>query len=145
MQSFLFFIGIEMIHKSNYSSPFDELPFFYYKRVISGTHSFEFTVFWQNRNCGKEILKMIIIPPWFQAYIYWKKFLSWRYHFLPSIFSVIMLLFHRSTWRNSHAKETVFISLHFLQPSIKISGLWLIREKVQEYVYFRKTVVALLL
>ena len=38
----------------------------------------------------------------------------------------------------------MFISQHFLQPSIIISGLWLIREKVEEYVYFRKTIVALL-
>ena len=60
-----FFIGIELIHKSSCSHPFDELPFFYYKRVITATHSFKFTVFLQNRSCSKEILTMIIIPPWF--------------------------------------------------------------------------------
>ena len=32
----------------------------------------------------------------------------------------------------------MFISQHFLQPAIIISGLWLIREKVEDYVYFRK-------
>ena len=121
---------------------FDELPL-YYKRVIAVTRSFKFTVFLQNRNCSKEILTIIIIPPWFQACIYWKKFVSWRHHFQPAIFSMIVSLFHRSTWRNPYVKETVFISQHFLQPSIIISGLWLIQEKVGEYVYFRKTIVAL--
>ena len=33
----------------------------------------------------------------------------------------------------------MFISQQFLQPSIIISGLWLIQELVEEYVYFRKT------
>ena len=144
LQSFLFFIGIELIHKSICSHPLDELLFLYFKRVIEFTHSFKFTVFLKNRNCSKEILTIIIIPPWFQACIYWKKFVSWRHHFQPSIFSMIVSLFHGSTWRNPHVKETVFISQHFLQPSIIISGLWLIREKVEEYVYFRKTIVALL-
>ena len=51
--------------------------------------------------------------------------------------------FFGSTWSNPHAKETVFISQHFLQPSIIISGLWLIRDKIEEYVYMRKTNVAL--
>ena len=32
-----FFIGIELIHKSSFSYPFDELPYFYYKRVIAAT------------------------------------------------------------------------------------------------------------
>ena len=109
-----FFIGVELIHKSSWSHPFDELPFFYYKRVIAAIYSFKFTA----------ILTIIIIPPWFQACIYWKKFVSWRHHFQPSIFSMIVSSFHGSTWRNPHLKETVFISQHFLQPSIIISGLW---------------------
>ena len=139
-----FLIGIELIHKSSCSHPFDKSPFFYYKRVIAATHSFKFTAFLQNRNCSKEILTIIIIPPWFQACIYWKKFVSWRHHFQPSIFSMIVSLFHGSTWSNPHVKETVFISQYFLQPSIIINGLRLIREKVEEYVYLRKTIVALL-
>ena len=40
-----FFIGIELIHKCCCSHPFDELPFFYCKRVIAATHSFKLTVF----------------------------------------------------------------------------------------------------
>ena len=138
------FIDTELILKSSCSHPFSELPFFYYKRVIAATHSFKFTMFLQNRNCSKETLTIIIIPPSFQACIYWKKFVSWRHHFQPSIFSMIVSLFHGSTWRNPQVKETVLLSQHFLQPSIKISGLRLIREKVEEYVYFRKTIVALL-
>ena len=62
-------LGIELIYKSRCSHPFDELPFFYYKRVIAATHSFRFTVFTE-QNCRKEILKIIIIPPSFRhAYI----------------------------------------------------------------------------
>ena len=58
--------------------PFDELPFFYYKRVIAAIYSFKFTAFLQNRNeiltiISNEILTIIIIPPWFKACIYWKK------------------------------------------------------------------------
>ena len=101
-------------------------------KVITATHSFQFTVFLQNRNCSNKILPIIIIPPWFQACIYWK-FASWRHHFQLSIFSVIVSLFHGSTWRNPKIKETVFVSQHFLQPSIIISGLWLIQEKVEEW------------
>ena len=62
-----FFIDIELTHKSSCSHPLDELPFFYYKRVIAATDSPKFTVFLQNRNCRKEILTIIIISPWFQA------------------------------------------------------------------------------
>ena len=139
----LFFIGIELIQKSTCSHPCDELPFFYYKRVITATHSFKFTVLLQNKNCSKEMLTITIIPPWFQACIYWKKFVIWQHQFQPSIFSMMRSLFHGSTWSNLHVKETVF-SQHFLQASILISGLWLIREKVEEYVYLKIATVALL-
>ena len=61
----------------------------------------------QNRNCRKEILTLIIIPPWFQACIYWKKSYIWRYDFQTSIFSIIVSLFDGSLWRNPHVKETV--------------------------------------
>ena len=40
-----FLVGVELIHKSSCSHPFDELPFFYYKRVIAATHFLKFTVF----------------------------------------------------------------------------------------------------
>ena len=70
-----FFIGIELIHKSSCSHPFDELPFFYYKRVIAATHSFKFTVFSQDRNFSKGILTIILIPPWFQVCIIEKRLL----------------------------------------------------------------------
>ena len=57
---------------------------------------------------------------------------------------MIVSLFHGSTWSNPHVKEIVFISQYFLQPSIIINGQRLIREKVEEYVYLKKTIVALL-
>ena len=50
-----FFKGIELIPKSSCSQPFDELPFFYYKRVIATTHSSKFTVFLGNSNCSEAI------------------------------------------------------------------------------------------
>ena len=43
---------------------------------------------------------------------------------------------------NPRVKETAFISQYFLQPSIIINGVRLIREKVEEFVYLRKTIVA---
>ena len=55
------------------------------------------------------------------------------------------VIISREHLKQPHVKETVFISQHFLQPSIIISGLWLIREKIEEYVYLRKTTVALLI
>ena len=130
-----------MINRSSCSHSF---AFFYCKIVIKASHSFKFTVFLQNRNCNKKILTIIIIPPWFQECIYWKKFVSWRHHFQPSNFSMIVSLFHGSTRRNPHVKEILLISQYFLPPSIIISSLWLIREKDEDYVYFRKTIVALL-
>ena len=113
-------------------------------RVISATHSFKFIVLLRNRNFSKGMLTIILIPPWFQACIYWKKFVIRRHHLQPSIFSMIVSLFHCSTWSNPHVNKTVFISQYFLQPSIIINGLRLIREKVEEYVYFRKTIVVVL-
>ena len=118
----LFFIGIELIHnKSSCSHPFDELLLLYYKRVMSATHSIKFTLFLQNRNRRMEMLTIIIIPPWFQACLYWKKFVSWRHHFQPSIFSMLVSLFRGSALRNPHVKETVFISQHFVEPSVAFS------------------------
>ena len=113
-------------------------------KVIAVTNSFKFTVFLENRNFSKGILTIILISLWFQACIYWKKFVIWRHHLQPSIFSMIVLLFHGSTWSNPHVKETVFISHYLLQRSIVINDLRLIQENVEEYVYLRRTVVALL-
>ena len=63
--------------------------------------------------------------------MYWKKFVIWRHHFQPSIFFMIVSLFHGSTWSDPHVNETVFILRHLLQPSIITSGLWLIWEKLK--------------
>ena len=70
-----------------------------------------------------------MIPPWSQACIYWKKSVIWRHDFQPSIFSMIVSLFHGSTLSDPYVKDTVFISQHFLQPSIITNCQWLIREK----------------
>ena len=43
-----------------------------------------------------------------------------------SIFSMVVSLFHGSTWSNPFVKDTVFISQHFLESSIITSDLWLI-------------------
>ena len=133
-----FFIVIELIQKSSCSHSFDELPFFYYKRVIAATHSFKFTVLLQYRNCSIEILILIMIPPWFQAFLYLKKSVIWRHHFQPAIFSIIVSLFHGNTGSNPHVKEIVFIWQHLLQPSIITSGLWLVREKLKSMFIWEK-------
>ena len=57
------------------------------------------------------------MPPRFQACIYWRKSVNWRHQLQPSIFSMVMSLFHGSTWSNPYVKDTVFISQHFLQSS----------------------------
>ena len=118
MQPSIRCIALFLLQKSNYSHSFFQI----------------YCVFPEQELCSKEILTMIIIPPWFQAWIYWNKFVIWRHHFQPSNFSMIVSLFHVSTWSNPHVNETVFISQHFLQPSIIMSGLWLIWENVEEYV-----------
>ena len=85
-------------------------------RILSGL-----LCFCKTRIFSKGILAIIIIPPWFQAWIYWKKFVIWRHHLQPSIFSMIVSLFHGSTWSNPHVEETVFISEYFLQPPILVT------------------------
>ena len=119
-----FFIGIELIHKSSCNHPFDELPFFYYKRVIAATHSFKFTVFLQNRSCGKKILTIIIVSPWFQACIYWKKFVSWRHHFQPSILFCDSVIISREHLKKSTCQgncvyfTTRFATIHYNKRSV---------------------------
>ena len=54
--------------------PFDEWPFFCYKRAVVATRSFKFTVFFQNkRSCSKEISSSsTVMSPWLQVCINWK-------------------------------------------------------------------------
>ena len=139
-----FFIVIELIQKSSCSNAFDELPFFYYKKVIAVIHSFKFAVFLQNKNCSIEILILIMIPPWFQAFLYWKKSAIWWHHFQPAVFSMTVSLFHGSTWSNPQVKETVYFTtlvatIHHNKWSVVDS------RKIEEYIYLRKTIVVLLL
>ena len=63
-----------------------------------------------------------MVPRWIQACIYWKKSVMWWHHFQASVFSMIISLFHGSTWSDLYVKETVFISRHLLQSSILTSG-----------------------
>ena len=138
-----FFKDIELIRKSSCSHPFDELPFFYYKRVIAATHSFKFTVFLKNKNSKEISLILIMIPSWFQAYIYWKQIVIWWHHFRASIFSTTMLLFHRSTWSDSYVKDTVYFTtpvatFHYNKRCVD-------SRKIEGYVYLRKTIAALLI
>ena len=83
-----------------------------------------------------------MIPPWFQACIYWNKSFRWQHHFLPSIFSMIVSFFHMNAWGNPYVRITLFISQHLLQPSIIISGLWLIREKLKSMFISAKTLLS---
>ena len=54
-------------------SPIQWMSFFYYKRAAAATHSFKFTVYFENsRSCSKEISSLsTMIPPWFQTCINW--------------------------------------------------------------------------
>ena len=119
-----FFIGIELILKSSCGHPFTELPFFYYKRVIAATHSFKFSMFLLNRNCSKETLTIIIIPPSFQACIYWKKFVSWRHHFQPSIFFYNSFIISQEHLKKSASQEkcvyftALFAAIHYNRWSV---------------------------
>ena len=137
-----FFIGIELKDKPSYSHLFNELLFSCYKRVFAATHSFKFTTFLQKKNCSKEILILIMIPLVIQAGIYWKKSVIWRHHFQPSILSLIVPLFHGSTWSNPHVKETVYFTtvvktIHYNKWSVIDS------RKIEGYVYLRETTVPL--
>ena len=101
-----FLISIELIHKSSCSHPFDELPFFYFKRVIAATHSFNFTVFLQNRNFSKGILTIILIPPWFQACTCWKNiyshpFFLWQCHYFATGLEAIQMARKLSLFHNT--------------------------------------------
>ena len=83
-----------------------------------------------------------MILPWFQACIYWKKSVIWRYQLQPSIFYMEVLLCHGSTWSDPCVKDTVFISQHFLQSSIITTGVWLIQKKLKRCAYLKKAIVA---
>ena len=69
-------------------------PFFYHKRAVAATHSFKFTLSFQNRrSCSKEILYLsTMIPPWFQACIIERSPVIWQHRsqqFVSSICFVI--------------------------------------------------------
>ena len=102
---------VAAIHSMNY-------PFFYYKRVITATHSFKFTVFLKNRNFSKAILTMILIPPWFQACIIMKK-VCYMTSFTAIHFfydSIIISLEHlkQSTYQGNCLYFTIlFATIHY--------------------------------
>ena len=81
-------------------------------------------------NVAEDII-MILIHPWFQACIYWKKSVIWWHHFLPCIFSIKESLFQGSTWVDPYVKDTVFISQLLLQPFIITSCVWLTWENLK--------------
>ena len=70
-------------------------------RLIAATHSLKFTVFLQNRSFSKEILTIIIIPPWFQACIYWKKFC-----YMTTSFTAIHFFYDSAIISREHLKQS---------------------------------------
>ena len=126
---------------SSCNHPFDEKQD---RRANAATYSLKLTVFLQNKNWSKEISRLLImIPPWSQERMYWKKSVIWRHQLQSSIFSMVVSLFHASTWSDPYVKDIVFISQYFLQSSIIASGLW--SRKFEGWcVYLRKAIVALL-
>ena len=86
-----------------------------------------------------------MIPPWFQPCIYEKKFvITWRHHFQATVFSMIVWLFHRSTWSDSNVEDTVYFTtlvanIHYNKWPVTDS------RKIEEYcVYLKKTIIAFL-
>ena len=74
--------------------------------------------------------------------MYWKKsVMTTSFHAIHFFYDSV--IFHGSAWSDLYFKETVFISQHLVQPSIKTSGL-VDSKKIKECVYFKKTIVALL-
>ena len=93
-----------------------------------------FQSFWVNSpfQLQPSILRYLLVS----RHIYFeRKSVIWRHHLKPSIFSTF--LFQGGTWSNPLCHEhfvyfTMFISQHFLQPSIIItSDLWLIQGNLK--------------
>ena len=81
-------------------------------------------LFLQNRNCSKEILTIIIILPWFQACIYWKKVCYMTTSFTAIHFfydSVIISREHlkQSTCQGNRLYFTIlFTTIHYNKRSV---------------------------
>ena len=102
------------------------------------THSFKFTVFLQNWNFSKEMLTIIIIAPWFQACIYWKQvcYMTTSFTAIHFFYDSIIISREQSTFQRNCLYFTIlFATIHYRKRK---------REKVEEYVYLWKTIVALL-
>ena len=80
-----FLYGIELIRNYSYNHPFNEWPFFYYKRVTAATNLFKFTVFFAKQDLYKGDHKYINInydtSLVSSRLIYWKKSVIGRLHF----------------------------------------------------------------
>ena len=103
---------LRYIRNSSCSHAFDEWPFFHYKRTVVAVYSFKSTVFLQNKSCSKKMSELLIISLWFQKCIYWKKSIILLHQSQLSVFSMVVTLFHGSTWSGPYVKDTVFISQH---------------------------------
>ena len=67
---------------------------------------------------------LIMIPTCFQeCSIYWMKSVNWRHLLEPYFFSIIVLLFHGTTWSHPYVKNTVSTSQHFLRSSILLPAV----------------------
>ena len=88
--------------------------------------------FLQKRNCRKIV---IIVTNYDTSLVSGMYILKENCYLTTSVtaihFLMVVPLFYGSTWSNPFVKDTVFISQHFLQPSIITSGLWLIQENVK--------------
>ena len=113
-----FFAGIELNRNSSYSNSFEEWPFFVIKeqlkpRIVSNLLCFCRTEFSARNYTG--VISVILIHPWFQACIYWKKsllygdiischpfFLWWSHYFMGAFVAIHMsrtlCLFHNTCW-----------------------------------------------
>ena len=80
-------------------------------------------MFLQNRNFSKEILTIIIIPPWFQACIYWKKVCYMTTSFTAIHFFYDSVIISRQHLKQSTCQENclyftiLFATIHYNKPS----------------------------
>ena len=125
-----FFKYTELIRHSSCSHPFDQWPFFYYKRAVAGMHSFKFTVFSDQEELQQE--DIIVIN-------YNTSLVSGKYILKDSMifdninsshpFFLLLSLFQGALEAIHYPKGTVFISQYLLQSPIITSGLQLILRK----------------
>ena len=138
------FKGIELIRKSSCSHPFNELPFFYYERGIAATHSFKFTVF-----AEQELREGYIININYDTSLVSGMHILKKVCYMTRSFPAIHFFYDSVTFSLERLKRSIcqghcgyFTTL--VTPIYYNKRSFIDSRKIEEYVYFRKTIVTLL-